>query len=223
MSPFQDDQIGVHLFPKWRAQLRSCIYGKIPSSRFVQTPDLCTTLACTNSELHALFLSRLHRILRAGTVICAGDDRQGGGAAGGMGVGVVKNWGTVRSSTQPRPPFFLGLELESPRVAIPSWRVSKGGVIVGSTSPRQVRSVPPPLRGRLSRGGGYDELMGAGRQDPALLEPPHCPRSRMVPKTTFRRARVPPLQLRALDYLALARRLLYQFPALRRDRPAEIP
>lgn len=137
-----------------------------------------------------------------------------------MGVGVVRNWGTVRSSTRPGTPCPLGLELEPPRVAIPSWGVSKGGVIVGLTSPRQVRSVPPPLRGRLSRGGGYDELMGAGRQDPALLEPPHCSRSRMVPKTTFGRVRVPPSQLRALDYLALARRLLHQFPALRGDRPA---
>lgn len=219
MSPFQDDQMGVHLFPKWRAQLRSCIYEKILSSWFVQTPDLRTTLACTNSELYTLFLSRLHRIFRARTVICAGDDRQGG-AAGGMGVGVVRNWGTVRSSTRSRPPCPLGLELEPPRVAIPSWRVSKGGVIVGLTSSRQVRSVPPPLRGRLSRGGGYDELMGAGRQDPALLEPPHSSRSRMVPKTTFRRVRVPLSQMRALDYLPLARRLLHQFPALRGDRPA---
>lgn len=64
--------------------------------------------------------------------------------------------------------------------------------------------------------------MGAGRQDPALLEPPHCSRSRMVPKTTFRRVRVPPSQLRALDYLALARRLLHQFPALRGDRRASL-
>lgn len=53
-----------------------------------------------------------------------------------MGVGVVRNWGTVRSSTQSRLPCPLGLELEPPRVAIPSWRVSKGGVIVGLTSPR---------------------------------------------------------------------------------------
>lgn len=35
---FQDDQMGVHLFPKWRAQLRSRIYEKILSSWFVQTP-----------------------------------------------------------------------------------------------------------------------------------------------------------------------------------------
>lgn len=51
---------------------------------------------------------------------------------------------------------------------------------MGWTSPRQVRSVPPPFRGRPSRGGGYDEIIGAGRQDPALLEPPQCSRSRMV-------------------------------------------
>ncbi|EDM12177.1 rCG48348 [Rattus norvegicus] len=44
----------------------------------------------------------------------------------------------------------------------------------------------------------------------------------MVPKTTFRRVRVPPSQLRALDYLALARRLLHQFPALRGDRRASL-
>lgn len=48
----------VHLFSKWRAQLRFCIYEKILSSWFVQTPDLCTTLACTHSESHALFLSK---------------------------------------------------------------------------------------------------------------------------------------------------------------------
>lgn len=91
---------------------------------------------------------------------------------------------------------------------------------MGWTSPRQVPSVPPPLRGRPSRGGGYDELMGAGRQDPALLKPPQCSRSRMVPKTAFTRVLIPPPQLKVPGYVALARRPLHRSPALIGDRPA---
>lgn len=47
---------------------------------------------------------------------------------------------------------------------------SNSGVDVSKASTEC--ATPPPFRGRPSRGGGYDELMGAGRQDPALLEPP---------------------------------------------------
>lgn len=39
-----------------------------------------------------------------------------------MGVGVAKNWGTVRSSTRPGLPCLLGLELEPP-----GWQYQAGG------------------------------------------------------------------------------------------------
>lgn len=171
---------------------------------------------CQLRTKHPLPLKSLHRTLRAspglGCNLCRRPQTR---RRGSWGLGLGRNWGMVIRSTQAGPPYLLGLELESPRVAILSYRVSKGGVIVGCTSPRHVRSVPPPLRGRPSRGGGYDELMGAGRHDPALLEPPQCSRSRMVPKTAFRWVRVPPSQMRALGYGALARRPLHRSPALR--------
>lgn len=121
------------------------------------------------------------------------------------------------------PRSFLGPELEHPRVAIPSWRASKGGVILGWTSPRQVRSVPPPLRGRPSRGGGYDELMGAGRQDPALLEPPQCSLSRMVPKTAFTRMLTPPSTVEGSELRGSSPQTLAPVPSIQRRQASDPP
>lgn len=206
--------MGVHLFPKWRAQL--CLKRS-------QAPDLCRlqifallwSAPTQNCTPH--FSQKPPQNLKGQARGCNLCGRRQTRRRGSSGVG--RNWGMLCSARGPPCPS-LGPELEPPWVSIPSWRASKGEIIVGWTSPRQVRSVPPPFRGRPSRGGGYDEIMGAGRQDPALLEPPQCSRSRMVPKTAFTRVLTPPPQLKAPGYVALTRRSLHWSPALKGDRPA---